>query len=211
MKQLLLILLVVLSLMPSLSLAAEEKVINLPSDAGKWYISVIGEANDAQYKALLSAFDSTDQMQRLKSQVHFLPVTTDTAVYSERYQKNQGKFTINSLPCVRVQTDKGVVVYQANKPNPDTLYQEIAAAVEKEASRFILLPWRRRHNVTPDDIPKPAPAITLVTPPPPLDQDGPPEVEENQIPIFLFALAALAVGVGIGYGASVNKQVHAAH
>jgi hypothetical protein len=35
---------------------AEERVVNLPNDQGKWYISVVGNANDAAYLRLLGWF-----------------------------------------------------------------------------------------------------------------------------------------------------------
>ncbi len=185
--------------------AAEEKVVNLPSDANKWYLSVVGEKDSAEYQALLSAFDSTN-LKKLKGQVHFLPVTTDTAIYTERYQSHQGKYKIAGLPCVRVQTAAGVVVYQASKPDAGTLYQEISAAVEKEATRRYLLPWRQNHHVKPDDIPKSQP--NSVTPPPPLedDKDEPPDVESVSFPYWLIGLAALAIGVGIGVHSSAAKR-----
>ena len=37
---------------------AEERVVNLPNDQGKWYISVVGNANDARYNEVLGWFET---------------------------------------------------------------------------------------------------------------------------------------------------------
>ena len=77
---------------------AEERVINLPNDQGKWYISVVGNANDAAYLRLLVWFDNNASLKTLKSKVRFCPVTTCHPMYQERYALN-----VKGLPTVRVQ------------------------------------------------------------------------------------------------------------
>jgi len=77
---------------------AEERVIQLPNDQAKWYISVVGNANDANYLRLLVWFDNNASLKTLKSKVHFCPVTTGHLMYQERYAPN-----VKGLPTVRVQ------------------------------------------------------------------------------------------------------------
>ena len=67
---------------------AEERVVNLPNDQGKWYISVVGDANNARYNEILGWFDNNPNLAKLKDQVQFCPVTSDTAIYQERYAPN---------------------------------------------------------------------------------------------------------------------------
>ena len=64
---------------------AEERVVKLPNDQGKWYISVVGNANDARYNEILGWFDSNPSLAKLKDQVQFCPVASNTAIYKERY------------------------------------------------------------------------------------------------------------------------------
>ena len=52
---------------------AEERVVNLPQDQGKWYVSVVGNATDARYNEIVGWFDTNASLKKLKDQVHFLP------------------------------------------------------------------------------------------------------------------------------------------
>ena len=203
MRSLLLALVIVLSLVPIVR-AAEERAAP-PEDSKAWYISVIGD-NDAKYQSVLAMFD-TGELKTLRDQVHFLPVTTDSPAYQDRYAKNQGSYPIKDLPCVRVQTEAGEVIYQAGGARlPGTaekLYSEISSNIR--AGRFVLLPWRRKHNVTPDDLKHeavPAPVAPFPIVPP--SNDGPPEVEA--LDLWLLAVLALCVGVALGIAESMRAK-----
>ena len=86
--------------------ARGEEIRTLPNDENKWYVSVVGDANDAGYQKVLAWFDSGD-LKDLKDQTHFNAVTIDSPMYPH-YQVNGTK-----LPFVRVQTADGAVVYEA--------------------------------------------------------------------------------------------------
>ena len=45
---------------------AEERVVNLPNDQAKWYISVVGNANDTRYNEVLGWFASNASLLKLK-------------------------------------------------------------------------------------------------------------------------------------------------
>ena len=86
---------------------AEERVVNLPQDQGKWYVSVVGNATDSRYNEIVGWFDTNASLKKLKDQVHFCPVTSDTAIYQARYACN-----VKGLPTVRMQKAlKGIVRY----------------------------------------------------------------------------------------------------
>jgi len=38
---------------PANGVIAQERVVTLPADQGKWYVSVVGETNDARYREIL--------------------------------------------------------------------------------------------------------------------------------------------------------------
>jgi len=138
----------------------QEHVVNLPQDQGKWYISVVGDANDARYRTVLSWFDTHENLKHLKDQVHFCPVKSNTAIYKERYAPN-----VKGLPTVRVQDSKGVVIYEvaglAIPLTPDALYAAIANDVQVAQGCRPILPWRRemerRCRPCPQPNPQPQP------------------------------------------------------
>lgn len=190
---------------------AEERVVNLPQDGGKWYCSIVGKATDPRYKELLGWFDTTASLKKLKSQVHFCPVTTTHRLYQERYGVN-----IKGLPTVRVQKASGEVVYEAAGKNlpltPEGLYGAIATGVQS-AQGLRLLPWRRdmenRCNPQPEPQPQPNPDPD----PQPIDDGGVPNIEpvptESDV-AWLAVLCGLGLFGGLvgGYGKLLYQKMH---
>jgi len=184
--------------------AAEEQVVNLPQDQTKWYISVVGEKGPA-YDNLIAQFEQ-GKLKQLKNQCHFCPVTTDTAIYAERY-----KNSIKGLPTVRVQEADGAVVYEAaGKSIPDSiagLYDSIVSAIQRRE----LLPWRRNHS-RPQPSPQPSPQPIFTDPAPqPLNGGGAPEVIESVSPVDVgigICLVMLVIGIIAGEIAA-SKTLHA--
>jgi hypothetical protein len=184
---------------------AEERVVNLPQDAGKWYISVVGDSQNTQYQTIVGWFDTNTGLKKLKDQVHFIPVTSDSVMYKERYAPN-----VKGLPTVRLQDSQGVVAYEASGTNlpftAEGLYASLANGVNK-TQRGYILPYRR-NNSRPCPTPNPDPAPD-VTPdgsdpaPQPLDNNAKPvapdapAVEGNLPPLWLM-LGVLLVAGGIG-------------
>jgi len=121
---------------------AEERIVNLPNDQGKWYVSVVGNAADPRYNEIVGWFDTNASLKKLKDQVHFCPVTSDTAIYQARYACN-----VTGLPTVRMQKADGTVVYEAAGKNlPMTaagLNGALAGAVSTAQGIRPVLPWRR--------------------------------------------------------------------
>lgn len=197
---------------------AQERVVNLPQDQGKWYVSVVGDANDARYQQLLSWFDTNEQLKGLRDQVHYYRIRTDGAMYRDRYAPN-----VKGLPTVRVQDASAVVIYEAAGANipmtPEGLYGAIANDVSKVTGRPLLLPWRRNHThpnngpcPTPNPNPNPVP-VPPDPPAPPLDPgpSGPPKVDTQGLNPYVLlgpsALACFVVGLAIGYGKKLLQKI----
>lgn len=147
-----------------------ERIIRLPSDQDKWYISVIGEGT--RYEEILAWFNEGD-LKTLKNQVHFIPVTPKTPIYKERYEKNTKK-----LPTVRVQDSDGYTIFEkaANDlpASGNALYSAIATAANGAERR----PWRDRNEPAP--APKPdnkKPPIFSDPEPQPINDGGPPKID----------------------------------
>src|SRR3990167_287749 len=121
---------------------AEERIVNLPQDQGKWYVSVVGNATDSRYNEIVGWFDTNASLKKLKNQVRFCPVTSDTAIYQVRYASN-----VKSLPTVRMQKPDGTVVYEAAGKNIPMTVAGLNGALAGEGSTAqgtrLVWAWRR--------------------------------------------------------------------
>ena len=189
---------------------AEERVVSLPQDQAKWYVSVVGDANSARYNEILGWFDSNPSLTKLKNQVHYCPVATGTAIYKERYAGN-----VTGLPSVRLQTADGKVIYEAAGKNiPLTaagLNGALANAVNDAEGLRPVLPWRRDMERRCQPQPHPEPQPQPDPEPQPLDDHGKPDVEpEPVLPSWLLAPlcgAGLLVGLVLGYGKKLGEKL----
>ena len=200
---------------------AEERVVNLPQDQSKWYVSVVGNATDARYREIVGWFDTHSSLKKLKNQVHFCPVTSDTAIFQARYASN-----VKGLPTVRMQKPDGTVVYEAAGKNiPLTaggLNGAIAGAVNTASGLRPILPWRREMErrcpgpcPTPQPNPQPNPQPQPDPEPQPIDDNnGPPNVDpepQADLPpwgLVLVCLGGVLVGLGTGYGRELYDKLH---
>jgi len=192
----------------------EERVVRLPNDHGKWYVSVVGDGRDAAYQRLLAWFDTNANLKTLRAQVHFCPIAAGTAIYQERYKEN-----VKGLPTVRVQKPGGEVIYEAAGKNlpmsADGLYGAIADGVYSAQGIRPVLPWRRdmeRRCPAPGPSPQPEPQPQPDPEPQPIDDGGAPVVEP-QTGGLEWVLALLCVGgffggLTMGYGRQLYVKLH---
>ena len=169
---------------------AEERIVNLPQDQGKWYVSVVGNATDTRYNEIVGWFDTNASLKKLKNQVHFCPVTTDTAIYQARYASN-----VKGLPTVRMQKLDGTVVYEAAGKNlPMTaagLNGALAGAVNSvqgPPSDPALATGNGATVPGPCPNPQPNPQPQPDPEPQPIDDNGPPNVDPECKPIRRFGV-----------------------
>ena len=164
---------VFLLLVVSICRSAEERVINLPEDGGKWYVSIVGIPQNAQYQDLLKWFDSKPLLS-LKEKTHFNVVTPDMAIFADRYKKN-----VKALPTVRVQDNDGAVIFESagdQLPGSATsLYAAIADSVSKSEARL-----RRQHQQPQPETTKPQPNADPDPAPAPLDNGGAPILDPQE-------------------------------
>jgi len=191
---------------------AEERVVNLPQDSGKWYISVVGDVNDPRYNEVVGWFTTNPNLKKLKDQVHFCRVRTGTAIYNERYASN-----VEGLPTVRMQKPDGVVVYEAaGESIPMSaagLNGALAGAVNEAQGIRPILPWRRemeRRCPGPCPAPNPDPAPMPDPEPQPIDNGGGlPEVDPVESPVEWAWLSVLClVGFVGGASACYGRQLY---
>jgi len=183
----------------------EERILNLPNDEGKWYISVVGNPGNATYERAMGWFNTDPQLKDLRDQVRFCVVHAGTPIFKERYESN-----IAGLPTIRVQEADGTVVYEVHGSNIPETADEFYISISEKVCAITrpLLPWRRKmeqrkcpspNPVPPDDL---VPPLDLDPPAQPLDGDGPPDIAVNPGPpkylLVLLAIACVVVGAGAG-------------
>jgi hypothetical protein len=196
----------------------QERIVDLPQDQDKWYVSVVGDSTSGRYREVLGWFDSNAGLKKLKNQVHFCPVTTNTSIYKNRYASNT-----SSLPMVRVQRGNGEVIFEVMgvyiPSKADDLYGLVAKAVNEAQSIRPVLPWRREmeKRLQPQPAPKPDSKPQPDPEPQPLDNNGPPNMSEPEpeapaMPPWLLALlinGGLILGVGVGYVFKLTAKIKA--
>jgi hypothetical protein len=168
---------------------AEERVIDLPADQGKWYVTVFGDPTDAKYRSLKGWFDTHPSLKHLKGQTHFHAIATNTTMYRQRYAASTPK-----LPCVRIQAADSRVMFQVCGRDIPMSADALDQAIRTEL-------FRRRcpqpqPQPQPEPQPKPDPA------PQPLDHVGPPDVApepKSSLPPWwlLVGLGVLGAGAGV--------------
>ena len=179
---------------------AEQRVVTLPQDQGKWYVSLFGDPSDARYQELQKWFRASrvgpsqtagplQRVQRVRSAI------------STRYAKNMA-----GLPCVRVQNHQGIVTSEFWAEyipmTPDALYNGIREDILDKASWGCLR--RRRCRPCPQPCPAPQPAPQPVKPAPVEPEPSTPPVlpaepakPASGFPWWLAILSGLT-GVGVG-------------
>jgi len=193
---------------------AEERIVKLPNDQGKWYVSVVGDARDVIYQRLLAWFDTSASLKTLKAQVHFCPIAAGTAIYQERYKEN-----VKGLPTVRVQKPGGEVIYEAAGKNlpmsAEGLYGAIADGVYTAQGIRPILPWRRemeRRCPGPGPCPQPEPQPQPDPEPQPIDDGGAPVVEPQagglEWVLALLCVGGFVGGLAAGYGRQLYARLH---
>ena len=180
---------------------AEEQVIQLPTDAGKWYVSLFGDPDDPRFRELQEWFQSHEGLAHLREQVHWNIYTTDSVRYKQRYAKS-----MPGLPCVRVQTHQGVTASEFWADYiPMTaagLYNGIREDISDKASWGCLR--RRRCRPCPNNEPCPAPEpepAPILEPAEPIEEQAPilpPEPKSGLPPWWaIVGLGVLGAGAGV--------------
>ena len=169
---------------------AEEQVVQLPQDQGKWYLSLFGNEGDTKYETLKSWFSTDAQLQGIRTQAHYNTYRADSTMFAERYAAS------TTVPCVRLQDSSGKVVFQAVGEaipmSPQALYNSMNDAC------------RRRCRPSPqpqppvNPTPTPNPVKPPVTPTPPAISDFP--------SAGVWSLM-IALGLMVGGGAGLAKKV----
>lgn len=113
----------------------KERVIHLPQDSGKFFVTIFGNPADARFQDIKGWFNDVPELARLKSETHFNTISTTQADFRDRYAKN-----VATTPMIRVQTAAGGVVYQVSGKSIPMSGQSLSRAINTEFLRR----WRQR-------------------------------------------------------------------
>ena len=179
---------------------AQERVITLPQDQGKWYVSVVGDPQDARYREVLTWFDS-GELLKLRNSVHYNIVLTDSAIYKERYAANTP-----TLPMVRLQNPGGVIYSQVCGTDLPMTGQALSNQIAKDVKSGPKTGCLLRRRCGPDATP--ATPVTPVQPlipdpkPGPVNNDDAPAIKDLAEPpdwiLGVLCLVGFLAGGAIG-------------
>lgn len=182
----------------------QERVIVLPRDGGRWFLTIYGDAADPQYQKLQGWLQTHNGLSTLRSQTHYNEyIPTDT-----RYQRYAA-----SLPgpvCIRLQNSKGIVTSEFWSDNIPLTAEALFKGIKKDLkdkTSWGCLDRRRNPAPAPSPAPTPAPAPAPVDTPPVLEDDEQ-EVEPELEPTFPWILTAVVsvIGAGIGVGQGFKEE-----
>ena len=188
---------------------AQERVVDLPQDSEKWYLSVVGSTKNEHYLTLLKWFNEDPNLRKFRSMVHYRTIEKGTAVYNERYYPN-----LKGLPTVRLQKSDGEVVYEAHASalplSAGGLYGILTDSSSEAQGFGLFRPWGNRRRICPvcprpNPVPDPPPPND--PPPAPIDDGGAPSPEGSSFDINSAGIGAGAALLLMLTGAGVSLFV----
>jgi len=97
----------------SLYAGTQERVVNLPQDGDKLFVTVFGDTADCA--RITGWFNAVPELKAVKSRTHFNVYPTTGNMYQQRYAKS-----IKRLPTVKVQTADSDKLFQLSGPSLTT-------------------------------------------------------------------------------------------
>lgn len=118
-----------------------EHVINLPEDAGKFYLTCFTEVRLSPHsRAILDWFNTDPQLAKLVKQTHWHHLNKLSGIWS-RYDR-----LTQSVPCVVIHDPLGKVVFKASG---DSCHLDSAAALKRAISAQIVAYRDAKENCRP--------------------------------------------------------------
>jgi hypothetical protein len=185
MKSLLLALVMVAS--ASTAFAQVEERVSPPQDATKSYLTVFGQETEPRYLAVVTWMNR--DLKGLRDQFHFSAIKEGHPMFTQRYGS-----TVKSLPCVRLQTPDGQVIYQASGDNIPGSPNALKAAIENAQRNC---PWRPSPNPDPAPTPDPEPQPVEPQPEPTPDTVEPAPAAPDFSVWVVLGLVAAGAGLGL--------------
>lgn len=183
---------------------SQERVIQLPQDDGKMHLSVVAQDNE-RGKQIIGWFHKNSDLVAIRNQCHFHEIDSASLIFKTRYAKS-----VPSIPCIRLQSPDGTVVYQISGEDipltSEALVKNlslVADATQNFSLRRdgrIKFEWERNRCPRPNPEPPPQPNDDLVQP---VGPDVQPDVEPSSRFPWSTTLGLMAVAALIGGAVSL--------
>jgi hypothetical protein len=166
----------------------EERVINLPQDQFKPYLTLFGDRHDPKFKSMVKWFDKNKTLTELRDQTHYNVIYSDTRLYRDRYAE-----AVPILPCVTLQSiaDREPVAEFAGLNVPMTA-DALAKGLNTRAKASQCFKGRRQS--APDEDEEDVAPYAVDPPPQPLSAE--PSVKRLSGSIILLILAIVGGVLG---------------
>lgn len=115
----------------------KERVLELPRDSNRLFVTVFGNPKDAKYQDVKQWFKDVPELDSIRRQTHFNAIDTTSPDFKSKYAK-----TVPAAPLIRVQTATGGVVYQVSGQN----LPMSGEALSKSMNTKLFNCWRKRHQ-----------------------------------------------------------------
>jgi hypothetical protein len=110
--------------------STSERSVELPQDQDRWYTTVMYDPSDSQGREVCSWFQTNDELAKIQAGTHFSAMPSNSPMFRSRYAT-----TVNDLPCIRIQDEKGVVVYQISGRNMPLTSEALANSIKTSCIR----------------------------------------------------------------------------
>lgn len=120
----------------------EVRIVKLPQDANRPFLSIYGKPDDPKVKQLKTWFDKNAELHGIKVQSHYNFIDMTQRGNIEKYGPS-----IPALPCVRIQEFDGKPVYQVSGKN----IPMSAEAMSKSTNTELFRRWRNWRNRNDDE------------------------------------------------------------
>lgn len=168
----------------------QERVVELPADQLKPYLTLFGNRKDAKFAEVVKWFETDETLAGIKAQTHFKVMYTDDPIYAERYAK-----AIPGLPYVCLQAvDQEKPIAEYTGLQIPMTSEALARGLNTTATKAECFRRNRQAEPTPSgpniSVPDPNPQPLPPTPGKPVPH----------FPWLLFlAVVTLSAGAGVGY------------
>jgi hypothetical protein len=171
----------------------QTRIVQMPQDQNKPYLTVVGDQNDQNVKMVLNWFETNADLKAIKDQTHFvfMPTTGDSKparFYRDRYAK-----TVQDVPCIRFQKADGTLIVELKSQEIPATPEALVNALNRPATECF--GRRRQDNVYPAPNPNPAPDTDPS--PQPIDRRPAPKPAPHFPWLLLVILTAVGAGVGV--------------
>jgi hypothetical protein len=176
----------------------QERVVELPQDQFKPYLTVFGSEKDARFKALVKSFDENPTLKAIKDQCHFNAITHESDNWIAKYSAENPKDLVVKMQAVDADMTVVDVTVLVGNQIPMT-GDSLAKLLNRESMKAEC--FRRKPiiinnnnlNVVPNTDPPAQPLL------PPSKPDNKPAKTQGPLwPSFVLVGLASMVGVFLG-------------